>query len=270
MKMNFKKLVLASLLAAGFCFQLSADDAKVISLVGQANFDKMQADSKNHIMYTSEDMNSKLTLLPKSTYSSKITGGRIPRKEKNFSYLCENLYYLKKDFLLKQSGSSAKDITIDDVAKVCRSVSKMQGMMYHSSTKKKDMVLYKKCYMVSGLGSKDPIPDQNTGNANGQVSYCLQDDNSFGENTYKLSYFQEGDTLLMEFLILDKMGFLGVYPIKPEKMKINVLVTDCGDSLLLYLCTDLDAENPILVKKQIPESMGERMDAIYKWFIKQF
>ena len=164
----------------------------------------------------------------------------------------------------------SKDITIDDVAKVCRSVSKMQGMMYHSSTKKKDMVLYKKCYMVSGLGSKDPIPDQNTGNANGQVSYCLQDDNSFGENTYKLSYFQEGDTLLMEFLILDKMGFLGVYPIKPEKMKINVLVTDCGDSLLLYLCTDLDAENPILVKKQIPESMGERMDAIYKWFIKQF
>jgi hypothetical protein len=74
----------------------------------------------------------------------------------------------------------------------------------------------------------------------------------------------------MEFLILDKMGFLGVYPIKPEKMKINVLVTDCGDSLLLYLCTDLDAENPMLVKKQIPESMGERMDAIYKWFIKQF
>ena len=268
MKLN-KKLVSVFLITFALSNVFFAED-RAKDLVGQANFTKLLADSKNHIMYTSEAVDSRMTLLPETVYSDKIRNSRIPRKDKSFSYLCENLYYLKKDFLLQQSASSAKDITIDDVAKVCRSVSKMQGMMYHSSTKKKDMVLYKKCYMVSGLGSKDPIPDQNTGNANGQVSYCLQDDNSFGENTYKLSYFQEGDTLLMEFLILDKMGFLGVYPIKPEKMKINVLVTDCGDSLLLYLCTDLDAENPILVKKQIPESMGERMDAIYKWFIKQF
>lgn len=269
MKLNFKKLAVLSFLITGLGIQLSAQD-KAKALVGEANFAKLLANPQNHIMSTSEDMNSKMILLPETPYSSRILNNRVPRKEKNFSYLCENLYYLKKDFLLKQSGSSAKDITIDDVARVCRSVSKMQGMMYHSSTKKKDMVLYKKCYMVSGLGSKEPIPDQNTGNADGQVSYCLQDDNSFGENTYKLSYFQQGDTLLMEFTILDKMGFLGVYPIKPEKMKINVLVTDCGDSLVLYLCTDLDAENPMLVRKQIPESMGERMDAIYKWFIKQF
>ncbi|MCR4734073.1 MAG: hypothetical protein K5829_03590 [Treponema sp.] len=269
--MNFKlrKVILCSSLALGLGFQLSAaSDAK--ALVGEANYNKLLADSKNHIMYTSDAKDSKLTLMPKSPYSDKISSGRIAREDKNFSYLCENLYLLKKDFLLKQSGSSAKEISIDDVARVCRSVSKMQGMMYHSSTKKKDMVLYKKCYMISGFGSKDPIPDQNTGNADGQVSYCLQDDNSFGENSYKLSYFQKDDTLLMEFSILDKMGFLGVYPIKPGKMKITVLVTDCGDSLLLYLATDLDAENPMLVKKQIPESMGERMEAIYKWFIKQF
>ena len=270
MKLNLKKAFSAFSLVLGFglCFPAFAGDAK--AMFGEVYFNKMLADPKNHIMYASELKDSKMLLLPESTYSAKIRSGRVPRGEKNFSYLCENLYYLKKDFLLQQSGSSAKDITIDDVARVCRSVSKMQGMMYHSSTKKKDMVLYKKCYMVSGLGSKEAIPDKNTGNANGQVSYCLQDDASFGENTYKLSYFQEGDTLLMEFLILDKMGFLGVYPIKPEKMKINVLVTDCGDALLLYLSTDLDAENPGLVKKQIPESMGERMDAIYKWFIKQF
>ena len=269
--MNFKKIALFSMLmiAGAGCVLLTAQD-KAKALVGEANFSKLLADSKNHIMNTSEDINSKMILLPETAYSSKIVNNRIQRKDKNFSYLCENLYYLKKDFLLTQSGSSAKDITIDDVARVCRSVSKMQGMMYHSTSKKKDMVLYKKCYMVSGLGSKDPIPDQNTGNADGQISYCFQDDNSFGENTYKLSYFQKDDTLLMEFTILDKMGFLGVYPIKPEKMKINVLVTDCGDSLVLYLCTDLDAENPMLVKKQIPESMGERMEAIYKWFIKQF
>lgn len=269
--MRLNKTMISLMMVLGISLPVAAQSQeKARALVGNANFEKLLADPQNHIMYTSDAADSKMTLLPETSYSERIRSQRIPRGAKNFSYLSENLYYLKKDFLLQQSGSSAKNITIDDVARICRSVSKMQGMMYYSTSKKKEMVLYKKCYMISGPGSKDPIPDQNTGNADKQVSYCFQDDNSFGENTYKLSYFQQGDTLLMEFLILDKMGFLGIYPIKPEKMKITVLVTDCGDSLVLYLCTDLDAENPSLVKKQIPESMGERMEAIYKWFIKQF
>ena len=151
-----------------------------------------------------------------------------------------------------------------------RSVSKMQGMTNYSSTKKKECVLYEKCYMIAGPGKKSKIEDQNIGNADGQVSYCLQDDNSFGVNTYKLSYFQKDDTLLCRFEILDKMGLGPFNAIYPGKMVINILVIDCGDDLLLYLNTDLDSIKFPGIKGQITDSMSSRMDAVYKWFITQF
>jgi hypothetical protein len=146
----------------------------------------------------------------------------------------------------------------------------MQGMTYYSSTKKKECVLYEKTYMIAGPNDKTKIADQNTGNADGQISYCLQDDNSFGVNTYKLSYFQKGDTLLCNFSILDKMGLGPFKAIYPGKMVINILVIDCGDDLLLYLNTDLDSVKFPGIKAQITDSMSSRMDAVYKWFITQF
>ena len=146
----------------------------------------------------------------------------------------------------------------------------MQGMKYFSATKKKECVLYEKAYMIKGPGNKTKVADQNTGNADGQVSYCLQDDNSFGVNTYKLSYFQKSDMLLCRFDILDKMGLGPFNAIYPGKMVINILVIDCGDDLLLYLNTDMDSIKFPGIKGQITDSMSSRMDAVYKWFITQF
>ncbi len=66
----------------------------------------------------------------------------------------------KKD-LIKSSNSSAENLDITDVSRICRSVSKMQGMKYYSTSKKKEMVLYEKAYMIADENSKEPIPDKN-------------------------------------------------------------------------------------------------------------
>ena len=194
----------------------------------------------------------------------------ISKDPKNYPYTYEGLYLLSKKELLAKGSSGKSSITIDDVSKVVRSISKMQGMTYFSSTKNKECVLYEKTYMIAGPNDKTKIADQNTGNADGQVSYCLQDDNSFGVNTYKLSYFQKDDTLLCNFSILDKMGIGPFKAIYPGKMIINILVINCGDDLLLYLNTDLDSVKFPGIKGQITDSMSSRMDAVYKWFTTQF
>ncbi len=209
-------------------------------------------------------------LLPESVYSSKISDSMIEKDANNYPFTYEGLYLLNKKDLLSRGSSGKSTITIDDVSVVVRSISKMQGMKYYSTTKKKECVLYEKTYMIAGPGDKTKVADQNTGNADGQVSYCLQDDNSFGVNTYKLSYFQSGDTLLCTFSILDKMGLGPFKAIYPGKMLINILVIDCGDDLLLYLNTDLDSIKFPGIKGQITDSMSSRMDAVYKWFITQF
>ena len=66
---------------------------------------------------------------------------------------------------------------------------------------------------------------------------------------------------------------MGIGPFKaiyPEKMKINILVIDCGEDLLLYMNTDLDSVKFPGIKGQITDSMSARMNAVYNWFITQF
>ena len=256
----------AGLLLAGTCF--AGENAKVKELVGAQYYDKLI--SKGVVSQYRDDASKGFKLLPKTIYESKINESQVEKDPKNFAYTYEGLYLLNKKDLLAKGKKGKSTITIDDVSVVVRSVSKMQGMTYYSSTKKKECVLYEKAYMIAGPGKKTKIEDQNTGNADGQVSYCLQDDNSFGVNTYKLSYFQKNDSLLCRFDILDKMGLGPFNAIYPGKMVINILVIDCGEDLLLYLNTDLDSIKFPGIKGQITDSMSTRMDAVYKWFTTQF
>ncbi len=270
MKNSFiKKMSLV--LFAGSVFAATAfagENAKVKDLVSSKYYDTLA--KKGSVSDYRDDGSKGFLLLPDSIYNSKISGSMIKKDSKNYPYTYEGLYLLNKKDLLSRGNSGKSNITIDDVSVVVRSVSKMQGMQYYSTTKKKECVLYDKAYMIKGPGDKTKIADQNTGNADGQISYCLQDDNSFGVNTYKLSYFQKNDTLLCTFEILDKMGLGPFNAIYPGKMIINILVIDCGEDLLLYLNTDLDSIKFPGIKGQITDSMSARMDAVYKWFITQF
>ena len=263
-KMNC--LLAAGLLLGGTC--LAKENAKAKELLGSKYYEKL---SKEGFISEYRDDGSKgFFLLPDTVYSKDISGSMIEKLPKNYPYTYEGLYLLDKKELLAKGNSGKTTISIDDVSHVVRSISKMQGMTYYSTTKKKECVLYEKTYMIAGVNDKTQIEDQNTGNADGQISYCLQDDNSFGINTYKLSYHQNQDTLWCNFNILDKMGIGPFKAIYPGKMIINILVIDCGDDLLLYLCTDLDSVKFPGIKGQITDSMSSRMEAVYKWFITQF
>lgn len=217
-----------------------------------------------------EEGNNELTLVPATDYADKIKQNRVKKAEKNFPFTYESIYYIKKSDLLKASNSSKTEINIDDISKILRSVSKMQGMKYYSTTKKKNLVLYEKAFMVDGENSNNKIADLNTGNADGLQAYCLQDDNSFGVNHYRLNYFQKENSMLAFFTSTDVMGLGPIKAINPGNLKISIFVEDCGEGVLLYLCTDLDSAKFPGIKAQIEDSMSSRMDAIYKWFLEQF
>ena len=266
-KNNLKKIIICSVFLAGF-FSIHSQSEKLKSLVPSDIYYDLLYSGK----YTEyrDDGSMTLKYLPETEYSQIIRDGMVEKDKKNYPFTFEGVYCAKKTDLLNNPNASASDLTIDDVSRVCRSVSKMQGMTYYSTTKKKVRVLYDKAYMVKSENSNEQIPDENTGNADGQVSYCMQDDASFGKNHYKLTYHQNEDTLLCEFSITDTMG-LGLFKaIYPGKMKIYILVTDCGEDLLVYLCTDLDSVKYPGIKDQITDSMTTRMNAVYEWFYKQF
>lgn len=217
-----------------------------------------------------DDGMNELKLRPQTQYDGIIDGSRVIKAEKNFPFIYESLYHISKEELTKSGSGDSATIDINEVSRVLRSVSNMQGMNYYSSTKNKTLVLYEKAYMIDGENSKKKISDQNTGNANGQTSYCYQKDNSFGDIFYKLNYYQKDNTMLAVFTTTSWIGIGPIKAIAPENLKIFIYVEDAGDEILLYLCTDLDSTKFPGIKGQITESMTSRMDAVYKWFMKQF
>lgn len=268
MKKNFYKkvFVFCSFFVLGL--SIFAENLKIKEFVNPVYYDELV--QKGSITKYRDDGSFDYLFLPNSKYAEQINKCKIEKGKKNYPFIYEALYILNKNDLLKSSNSSATTINIDDVSKICRSVSKMEGMKYYSTTKKKETVLYKKAYMIENENSTTPIPDQNTGNADGQISYSYQDDSSFGPNKYQLCYFQSEDQLLAQFKLLDTMGLGPFKAIYPGKMINNILIIDCKEDLLLYLCTDLDSAKLPGIRGQIVDSMTSRMEAIYKWFITQF
>lgn len=263
----FKNIICSAILiAAGVNVFSQTNDVK--KLVPAKYLDQLLKDGQVEIIH--EEGKDDYVLLPSTAYDSKINGNRIKKGSKDFPFVFEGLYYVSKDELKKQSNSSDDVIDMNDVSRVLRSISKMQGMTYYSNTHNKYKTLYKKAYTISGPDSKTAIADKTEGSADGKVIYCLQDDASFGITRYKLEYSQKSDMMYAVFNNTDSIGVGPITGINKGQLKINVLVIDCGDSILLYLSTDANANKVPGIKSLVTDSMVARMNAVHEWFLKQF
>ena len=242
--------------------KIFAQSQIIKNLVNEKYYNQLITEKK--VIITHEQENEKLELIPKSEYTSKIENNLIEKQKKEFPFTYEALFYFpKNDF------EDSESVDINKVSVACRSVSKLQGLKYYSTTRKKEQVLYEKAFTIADEQSSTPIADNINGSADGKTIFCLQDDKSFGIIKYKINYFQNENELLAVFTNVTDIGIGPIKAILPQKMVINLLVKDCGDSLLVYICTDLSSKNFPGVKGQIVDSISTRMDAISKWFISQ-
>lgn len=264
-----KKCMFLAVLLVG-CLAAFAQETKLENLVSGNYLNELKSKGKIEIIHEAND--TSLSLIPNTPYKSRIESEKITKGSKNVPFVAEFLYLVPKSEL-KEKGSQKLDaVTIDEVSKVFRSISKMQGMQYDFNKAGKGKVLYEKVYMISDLNSNSAIPDQNTGNADGQVSYCYQDDDVYGDLKFKLNYHQSNNVLYSTFLLGVPMNRFGVKAVDPSNLKISIMAIDVGDSLLLYLTTDVAANSiPLVnVRKEVQDSMITRMDAVYRWFLTQF
>lgn len=227
-------------------------------------------EDEGYIRIIHKDSEKNLTLLPNCDYKDECLKNRVEEKEKLYTFVSESIYLINKADVLNKSNSEKTNITSKDISKVVRSISNMEGMSYYSYTRKVNSILYKKSYMIDNLEDKNRILDQNEGNANGQISYCLQHDHTFGECRYQLNYYESNDTVYCVFKNIDSMGLGFLRAINPDDMRINIIAEDCEDYILLYLEVEANCPNSFAVKKQMETSLISRVEAIYKWFVVQF
>ena len=207
-----------------------------------------------------------LTLTPNTPLGKKSTI-YWPAQKGNPVYIAEELYLLDK----KTLGSGDKNkTTIDYASKVIRSVSKMEGMQYYSHSDKKNETLYKECYCIKGPKDRTRVADDLVGNAEGKVLYCMQDDNSFGKTNYRLEYHQTAEETSACFINTTPIYMGVVKGIDTDDLRINVVITDCGDSMLVYMLVRAKMPAISLFENTMNDSFSSRLDAIYKWFVLQF
>ena len=207
------------------------------------------------VVKTSEEGKNQLELIPKTQYASKIKSNLVEKKAKHYYYTYEALYFIPNT------------ITVQKASEIARSISKMNGIKYYSNTRRKITTLYKKAYMIENANSTVAVADKNSGNCDGKTYYCLMDDASFGETRYRLDYSQTQSELLTVFTNTDDMGLGLIRAIMPEDLVINLLIQECNDGMVVYLCADLDSKKMPGVRGKITESMTARMDAISGWFV---
>lgn len=226
--------------------------SSVKDTVGDKYYSQLIKDGK--IVVTHEDGKGNLKLMPQTQYANNIKSNLIEKKPKHFYYTYEALYYLPKTASIQKSSE------------IARSISKMTEINYYSNTRRKVIPLYKKAFMIDNEKSTVAIDDKNAGNCDGKTYYCLMDDASFGETRYKLTYSQSERELLTVFSNTDDLGLGPIRAIMPHDLVINLLVQECGEGMVVYLCADLDSKKMPGVRGKITESMTARMDAISSWF----
>ena len=249
-------LFITSFFLLGVCTNMFAQNktsGKVSDIVDAQYCSQLIKDGK--IVITHEDQVVNLKLMPKSEYASNIKANLIKKQPKHFYYTYEALYYLPET------------ITVQKASEIARSISKMTTVQYYSNTRRKVMPLYKKAYMTQGENSNTAISDINYGNSNGQTSHCLMDDASFGVTHYSLNFTQSENEFLTVFRNTDDMGLGPIRAILPKDLVINLLIQECDDGMVVYLCADLDSKKMPGVRAKITESMTARMDAISGWFV---
>lgn len=254
--MRSKIFIVTIILVLGVCtnmFGQNKTSGNVKDIVGAKYYKQLINDGK--IVITHEDGSSNLDLIPESDYASKIKSNLVEKKPKHYYYTYEALYYLPKT------------ISVQKASEIARSISKMKGIEYYSNTRKKVTTLYKKAFMIDNEKSSVAIDDINYGNCNEKTYYCLMDDASFGETRYRLNYNQSENELLTVFTNTDDMGLGPIRAIMPEDLVINLLIQECDDGMVVYLCADLDSKKMPGVRAKITESMTARMDAISSWFV---
>ena len=172
-------------------------------------------------------------------------------------------YFTGEMLYLIQKTTAQNDI--EKAARVIRAISTLEGIQYYSNTRKKFATLYKTCYMIDGPESRKKIPDVIEKIEDKQHYFYLHD-NSFGKCAYTIDFERTDSEVSNFFSNIDPLKILLFNSVKSRHLKIYIVLSDAGDSFLMYfLIQSLFPATPIN-ENVMTKSFTARADAIAQWF----
>lgn len=204
-----------------------------------------------------------LSLLPKIPLALEASqfwaGEKAP-------FISETVYlYKKHDERITPQGTETAAVSV-----ILRSLSRLEGLEYYSNSRQKMRTLYQQSYAVVSEENRTRIPDPVEGSSDGLSVVAVQEDLTFGEYAYRYDYREKSATAAFFSTNLDSLKYGIIRVIKPENLRIALLVHDLGDYLLVYNLTRAEFLAVPGMEKKLNASFSSRADAMYGWFIDEY
>ena len=180
----------------------------------------------------------------------------------NPTFLIEALY------LHKKTQGSAKDI--EKISRIIHSISKLEGLQYYSSSRKKMRTLYEASYIIEDPKTEKRVADPIDNPATDFSVYVLQKDLTFGKNIYCCRFCSDTDSAGFISTNVNVLKYSIFKAMEPENLETSIAVTDLGEYLLIHMLTRADFTAPSVFRERVQNSFRTRGEAVYGWFIAQY
>ena len=171
-------------------------------------------------------------------------------------------------YLHKKTQDSVKDT--DKISRVLRSVSKLEGLQYYSSSRKKMRTLYETSYVIDDPKTQGRVDDPIDNPAADFSVYVLQKDLTFGKNIYRYRFCTDADSAGFMSTNVGVLKYSIFKAMQPENLETSIAVTDLGEYLLIHMLTRADFTAPSVFRERVQNSFRTRGEAVYGWFIAQY
>ena len=177
-------------------------------------------------------------------------------------------FLIEAVYLYQKTQDGEKDIS--KIARVVRSVSKLEGLQYYSSSRKKMRTLYEASYSIDDPKTAGRIADPVDNPAADFSIYVLQKDLTFGKNIYRYRFCTDADSAGFMLTNVGVLKYSIFKAIEPENLETSIAVTDLGEYLLIHMLTRAHFTAPSAFRERVQNSFRTRGEAVYGWFITQY
>jgi hypothetical protein len=168
--------------------------------------------------------------------------------------------------LLPMPAGAGAEVPWVEIFNVMHAVSTMQGITYYSASHGKDRVLFTESWPVASPTDTTRISDPLfTDVPRDDTLYTVQNDSSFGRNTYRDTFSFRGDHLLVKVENVSAISFLFVPLIQPGGFVSRIVLIPAGDKLLFYGVSWVRTGMLIGDRKSREDSLRNRVVAMSRW-----
>jgi hypothetical protein len=145
-------------------------------------------------------------------------------------------------------------------------LSTLAGLQYYSTSRSVMRTLYETSHVVDGPAGRNPLPDPAFARPpTAHTVYARQKDLTFGENLYRYDYVAAPGALFFSQTNLTSLSVGIVTAVGKNNLRSTAAVLDCGEYLLVYVCSMARAASLPGMRERIGNAFSSRAEAVVQW-----